>query len=137
MLLYTEHTPLPSRSLLSPRWMPPPRSSRARRRTPTAGLDVPATRTVALRTCADINMERLRPYLSRTDRPGGAAAPPPRWSAPTAGRSMRCTEELLKFNIGWGQPYILVRHLQVAQVILRNIEEYRKWLVILMNIDTY
>ena len=28
-------------------------------------------------------------------------------------------------------------HLQVAQVILRNIEEYWKWLVILMNIDTY
>ena len=28
-------------------------------------------------------------------------------------------------------------HLQVAQVILRNIEEYWKWLIILMNIDTY
>ena len=28
-------------------------------------------------------------------------------------------------------------HLQVAQVILRNIEEYWKWLVILINIDTY
>ena len=31
----------------------------------------------------------------------------------------------------------LVLHLQVAQVILRNIEEYWKWLVILMNIDTH
>ena len=30
-----------------------------------------------------------------------------------------------------------IRHLQVAQVILKNIEEYWKWLVILMNIDTY
>ena len=32
---------------------------------------------------------------------------------------------------------VMTRHLQVAQVILRNIEEYWKWLVILMNIDTY
>ena len=30
-----------------------------------------------------------------------------------------------------------LHHLQDAQVILRNIEEYWKWLVILMNIDTY
>ena len=28
-------------------------------------------------------------------------------------------------------------HLQVAQVILRNIDEYWKWMVILMNIDMY
>ena len=32
------------------------------------------------------------------------------WSAQTAGRrSIRCTEELLKFNMGWGRPFVLVR----------------------------
>ena len=32
---------------------------------------------------------------------------------------------------------VAAQHLQVAQVVLRNIDEYWKWLVILMNIDTY
>ena len=53
-------------------------------------------------------------------------------------QNLICTGTLL-MPVGPGGQWQMHRdfHLQVAQVILRNIEEYWKWLVILMNIDTY
>ena len=79
MLLDTENTPLPSRSLLSPRWMGP-FNVLARTAAPhTYRLDV----TVTWRACAEFSVERLRPYLRSPDHLGGTGAPPPRWSAPT------------------------------------------------------
>ena len=72
----TEHTLLPgpraSRSLLSQRWMGPVKVL-ARTAPITYLLDVLAT----CRTCAEFNIELLRPYLRRRDHLGGEAAPPP------------------------------------------------------------
>jgi hypothetical protein len=62
VLLDTENTPLPSRSLLSPRWMGPFKV-----------LACPAPRT-----CPEFNVERLRPYLRRPAALGGEP-PPPLW----------------------------------------------------------
>ena len=62
MLLDTEHTPLPSRSLLSPRWMGPFRA--LERTAPNMyRLDIPAT----WRAFPEFNVERLRPYLRGSD----------------------------------------------------------------------
>ena len=74
VLLDTEHTPLPSRSLLSPRWMGPFRVL-ARTAPNTYRLDIPAT----WRVFPEFNVERLRPYLRRPARLGGDAdvGPPP------------------------------------------------------------
>ena len=58
VLLHTEHTPLPSRSLLPLRWMGPFRVL-ARTASNTCRLDIPAT----WRVFPDLNVERLRPYL--------------------------------------------------------------------------
>ena len=73
VLLDTEHTPLPSLSLLSPRWRGHFKVF-ARTAPNTYCLDVPAT----WRTCAEFNVERLRPYLRRPDhlrrRPAAAGA---------------------------------------------------------------
>ena len=61
VLLDTEHTPLPSRSLLSPRWMGPFRVL-ARTAPNTCRLDILAT----WRVFPEFNVERLRPYLPPT-----------------------------------------------------------------------
>ena len=66
VLLDTEHTPLPSRSLLCPRWMGPFRVL-ARTAPNTCRLDLPAARRVV----PEFNVERLRPYLRRAERLGG------------------------------------------------------------------
>ena len=68
VLLDTEHTPLPSRSLLSPRWMGPFKVL-ARTAPNTYRLDIPAT----WRVFPEFNVERLRPYLLRPDHLGGDA----------------------------------------------------------------
>ena len=105
MLLDTEHTQLPSRSLLLLRWMGPSKVL-ARTAPNTYRLNVPATE----RTCAEFNIERLRPYLHRPDHlpVGGAAAPPPPVVG-TDGRPEHDVQELLKFKMRWGRPYVLVR----------------------------
>ena len=72
VLLDTEHTPLPSRSLLSPRWMGPFKVL-ARPAPNTYRLEIPAT----WRACDEFNVERLRPYHRRPDCLGGAPGPPP------------------------------------------------------------
>ena len=78
VLLDTEHTPLPSRSLLSPRWMGPFKVI-ACPAPNTYRLDIPAS----WRVCPEFNVERLRPYLRRPDHLGGDLPPP--------GRSGRCS----------------------------------------------
>ena len=84
---------LPSRSLLSPRWMGPFRGL-ARTAPNTYRLDIPAT----WRIFPEFNVERLRPYRRRSDRLGGPgdsdAGPPP----PAAGRrgARREVQELLQ-----------------------------------------
>ena len=74
VLLDMEDAPLPSRSLLSPRWMGPFRVL-ARTAPNTYRLDIPAT----WRVFPEFNVERLRPYLRRPARLGGDAdeCPPP------------------------------------------------------------
>jgi hypothetical protein len=72
VLLDTEHTPLPSRSLLSPRWMGPFKVI-ACPAPNTYRLDIPAS----WRVCPEFNVERLRPYLRRPDHLGGDLQPPP------------------------------------------------------------
>jgi hypothetical protein len=65
VLLDTEHTPLPSRSLLSPRWMglskvlasPAPLAN-------THRLDLPSS----WRMFNEFNVDRLRPYVRRGER---------------------------------------------------------------------
>jgi hypothetical protein len=93
VLLETEHTPLPSRSLLSPRWMGP--------------------------------FKVLATHTDSTSLPRGASAPSSTWSvsAPTSvartvseatvvgadGAPEYEVQELLKFKMRYGQPYVLVR----------------------------
>ena len=105
VLLDTDHTQLPSRSLLLLRWMGPSKVL-ARTAPNTYRLNVPATE----RTCAEFNIERLRPYLHRPDHlpVGGAAAPPPPVVG-ADGRPEHEVQELLKFKMRWGRPYVLVR----------------------------
>ena len=70
----------------------------------TYRLGVPAT----WRTCAELHVDRLRPYLRRPDHLGGEAAPrPPVIGAD--GRPEHEKQELLKFKMRWGRPYVLVR----------------------------
>ena len=105
VLLDTEHTPLPSRSLLSPRWMGPFRVL-ARTAPNTYRLDIPAT----WRIFPEFNVERLRPYLRRPDRLGGDSdvGPPPPAAGPD-GVPEHEVQELLKFKMRYGRPYVLVR----------------------------
>ena len=93
VLLDTEHTSLPSRSLLSPRWKGPFKVL-TRTAPNTYPLDVPAT----WRTCAEFNVERLRPYLRRPDHLGGEAAPPQQVIG-ADGRPEHEVQELLKFDV--------------------------------------
>ena len=60
----------------------------------TYPLDVPAT----WRTCAEFNVERLRPYLRRPDHLGGEAAPPQQVIG-ADGRPEHEVQELLKFDV--------------------------------------
>jgi hypothetical protein len=101
VLLDTEHTPLPSRSLLSPRWMGPFKVL-ARTAPNTYHLNIPAT----WRAFDEFNVERLRPYHRRrgADDPGPPAPDPAAADAPA-----RAVQEILKFKMRYGRPYVLVR----------------------------
>jgi hypothetical protein len=104
VLLDTEHTPLPSRSLLSPRWMGPFKIL-ASPAPNTYRLDIPAT----WRTHPEFNVERLRPYLRRPDHLGEDALVPPPPVLGADGRPEHEVQELLKFKMRYGRPYVLVR----------------------------
>jgi hypothetical protein len=103
LLLDTEHTPLPSRSLLSPRWMGPFKVL-ARTAPNTYRLDIPA----AWRVFQEFNVERLLPYLRRPDSLGGDAGPPPPVTS-ADGEQEHEVQELLRFKLRYGRPYVLVR----------------------------
>jgi hypothetical protein len=103
VLLDTEHTPLPSRSLLSPRWMGP-FTVLAFTAPNTYRLDIPA----AWRVFPEFNVERLRPYLRRPDSLGGDAGPPPPVTS-ADGEQEHEVQELLRFKLRYGRPYVLVR----------------------------
>ena len=107
VMLDTEHTPLPSRSLLSPRWMDPFKVL-ARTAPNTFSLDIPAT----WRVFPEFNVERLRPYLRRPDGLGGAGDSDPGPPPPVVGAEgspEHEVQELLKFKMRYGRPYVLVR----------------------------
>jgi hypothetical protein len=103
VLLDTEHTPLPSRSLLSPRWMGP-FTVLACTAPNTYRLDIPA----AWRVFPEFNVERLRPYLRRPDSLGGDAGPPPPVIGADGGPEHE-VRELLRLKMRYGRPYVLVR----------------------------
>ena len=105
VLLDTDHTPLPSRSLLSPRWMGPFRVL-ARTAPNTYRLDIPAT----WRVFPESNVERQRQYLRRPDSLGNDsdAGPPPPAAGPD-GVPEHEVQVLLKFKMRYGRPYVLVR----------------------------
>ena len=103
VLLDTEHTPLPSRSLLSPRWMGPFKVL-ACPAPNTYRLDIPA----GWRTFPEFNVERLRPYLRRPATLGGEPPPPSPVAAPD-GALEHEVQELLKFKMRYGRPHVLVR----------------------------
>jgi hypothetical protein len=103
VLLDTEHTPLPSRSLLSPRWMGP-FTVLACTAPNTYRLDIPA----AWRVFPEFNIERLRPYFRRPDSLGGDAGPPPPVLGADGGPEHE-VQELLRLRMRYGRPYVLVR----------------------------
>ena len=93
VLLDTEHAPLPSRSLLSPRWMGPFKVL-ACAAPNTYRLDVPAT----WRVFPEFNVQRLRPY--RRALPDAAAEGP----------AVPAVQDLLKFRLRYvGRPRAATR----------------------------
>jgi hypothetical protein len=103
VLLDTEHTPLPSRSLLSSRWMGPFKVL-ACTAPNTYRLDIHAV----WRVFPEFNVERLRPYLRRPDHMGGDSRPPPPVLGADGGQEYE-VKELLRLNMRYGRPYVLVR----------------------------
>ena len=70
----------------------------------TYSIDIPATWC----TFNEFNVERLRPYYRRSDHMGGGVGLPP----PVVGSGGLLgyeVQELLKFKMRWGRPYVLVR----------------------------
>ena len=104
VLLDTEHTPLPSRSLLSPRWMGPFKVL-ACPAPNTYRLDIPAS----WRVCPEFNVERLRPYLRRSAAAADDPVVPPAAVAGRDGHPEHEVRELLKFKMRYGRPHVLVR----------------------------
>ena len=105
VLLDTEHTPLPSRSLLSPRWIG---SCWILARTHTGStypqLGASSTSSTS-KTCTK--------YLQRPDHLGsdldaGPLCPPPPAAGPD-GVPEHEVQELLKFKTRYGRPYVLMR----------------------------
>ncbi len=93
VLLDTEHTPLPSRSLLSPRWMGLFKVL-ASTAPNTYRLDIPA----AWRVFPEFNVERLLPYPRRLDN--RAAAPIHRSTV----ASLRVTGTRVRHDVAGGAP---------------------------------
>ena len=103
VLLDTSHAPLPSRSLLSHRWMGPFKVL-AKTAPNTYHLDVPPT----WRAFNEFNVSRLRRYLRRPAALGGEpAAPDPVVAAD--GSLEHVVESILKFRVRAGRPQVLVR----------------------------
>jgi hypothetical protein len=103
VLLDTEHTPLQSRSLLSPRWMGPFKVLACQARN-TYRLDLP----FSWRVFNEFNVGRLCPYVLRPSHLGGITGPP----APVVGADGVPEHEvakLLKFKMRYGRPYVWVR----------------------------
>jgi hypothetical protein len=98
VLLYREHAPLPSRSLLSSR-LTGPFKVLACPVPNTYRLDVPAT----WRVFPKLNVERLRP--SRYLRGSAGRDPPAAAKDPGA----PAVQELLNFRMRYGRPHVLVR----------------------------
>ncbi len=103
VLLDTEHTPLPSLSLLSPRWMGP-FTVLACTAPNTYSMDIPA----AWRVFLEFNVERLLPYLRHADHLGGDAVPPPPVLGADGGQEYK-VKELLLLKMCYCWPYVLVR----------------------------
>ena len=106
MLLDTQqHAPILSRSLLSPRWMGPFKVlARTTPNTYPSLIDIHAT----WRACNEFNVEHLWKYLRCPDHLGSDVGPP----APVVcadGWPEYEVQELLKFKMRYGQPYLLVR----------------------------
>jgi hypothetical protein len=98
VLLDAEHALLPPRLLLSPRWMGP--FKELMRPAPnTYRLDVPATWRAGV--FPEFNVQRPRPYLRGPSMP----APPVATGDPAA----PAVQELLKFQMRYGRPHVLVR----------------------------
>ena len=103
VLLDTTHSPLPSRSPLSPRWMGPFKVL-ARTAPNTYRLDLPPT----WKAFPEFNVDRLRRYLRRPAVLGGDAVEP----APTLGADGHVEHEvaeILKLRLSAGRPQLLVR----------------------------
>jgi hypothetical protein len=114
VLLHTDHAPLPSRSLLFPRWMGPFKVLASR----VACRQCPAPDTCRLddmsqclsdvavwHVCPEFNVECLLPVPAR--RAGPARCQCRRGSGGAGGH--RVQERLLKFQMCYGRPHELVR----------------------------
>ena len=108
-LLLDTHSPSPPARCLPRAGWAPFWSSRARRPTPnTYRFDLPAT----WRVFPEFNVKRLRPYLCRAARLGGDADVGPQQpvlGADSAPEHHDEVQELLKFEMRFGRPYVLVR----------------------------
>ena len=63
----------------------------------------------ACRTCPEFNVERLRPYLRRPEHLGEDVLVPPPPVVGADGELEHEVQELLKFKMRYGRPYVLVR----------------------------
>jgi hypothetical protein len=102
-----EHTPLPLRLLLSPRWMGPFKVL-ACLASNTYCLDLPSS----WRVFNAFNVDHLRPYVRRPPHLGGETGPP----APVVGADgapehelAELQSQLLKFKMRYCRPHVLVQ----------------------------
>jgi hypothetical protein len=104
VLLDMEHTPLPSRSLLSPRWTgrAPSRSSHARRPAHTA-----STSTSLRRGAFSQSSTSTSSACAALGGDSDVGPPPPVSGADGAPEHQ--VQELLKFKMRYGWPYVLMR----------------------------
>jgi hypothetical protein len=104
VLLDTTHTPLPSRSLLSARWMGPFKVL-ACTAPNTYQLDVPAT----WRAFNEFNVSRLRRYVRRPPGWEDEATAVPEPVVAADGATEHVVQEILKYRLIRGRPHMLVR----------------------------
>jgi len=100
VLLNSERTPLPSRGLLSPRWVGP-FTVLAQTAPNTYRLELPP----AWKVVNEFNVDRLRRFRQRPD---GTPEPPPRID-PLTGDEEREVQEILGFRVHYGAPQCLIR----------------------------
>ena len=121
VLLDTEHTPLPSRSLLSPRWMGHFKVL-ARQAPNTYRLEIPATWCA----CDEFNVERLLPYRRRTEGLCCAPGPPPPVPGADGGPEYE-VQELLKSKMRWGRPYVKATSWCAGRAAMRCATPGSRW----------